>query len=159
MKLSIEGGSGRTGRQLQIGRQGLARVIKCGYSLTIWQRDQAGGLETKVHTCGGPAKVVIVLEKVAEASGGEIFGVTVISAPNVVGRVRGCPSDAVGEALWVGDRSVNSPPSDSRWLDPHWAGLLRFRAHTDTATSRRRGFSRSKSRRYGQNRNTADYPG
>src|SRR5579863_6355142 len=63
----IEGGSGRTRRQRQTCWQRTARVIKCGRTC----RGQAGGLETQVHSRSRPAKVVIVLEEVAEASGGD----------------------------------------------------------------------------------------
>ena len=78
------GGSARGLRQS--GRQGIARII---YSL------RASGIPHKVRSCGWPAKVVIVLKKVAEAGGRyDLWGQADVSA-DVVGRVRSRPAKAV----------------------------------------------------------------
>ncbi len=94
----IVGSRGRASRQPQIGRQWIAQVIADNRSIVAARCgccSQPGGLEDKIHTRGRPAKVVIIREEVAEASGGDdLRGQRDISA-DVVSRIRGRVAEAM----------------------------------------------------------------
>ena len=98
----IERSSSCTGRQRQSGRQRIARSTGLGSAVRI--HAYAVRLPIKVYSCGRPAKVVIVVEEVAEAGGGDDFRGQGDIGADVVSRIRGRETETV---RILSDRAVN----------------------------------------------------